>query len=192
MFGRSVLAGIFIGIGGLIYIAVSGGVLGAVLFIFSFLCIIYSDSILYTARAGWIGLEGIGWKELGIILLGNIFGVWLVSLLARGSGIGVDSAALISGRFDIPFFRVFMRGLGCGLIIDMIFWLWRDKQTTLPIIFGVPLFILASQEHSIADVLYILTAGILSWRTLLVWVLVVLGNFIGCNIRRLFIPSKKR
>lgn len=192
MFGRSVLAGIFIGIGGLIYIAVSGGVLGAVFFIFSFLCIIYSDSILYTARAGWIGLEGIGWKELGIILLGNIFGVWLVSLLARGSGIGIDSAALISGRFGIPFFRVFMRGLGCGLIIDMIFWLWRDKQTTLPIILGVPLFILASQEHSIADVFYILTAGILSWRTLLVWVLVVLGNFIGCNIRRLFIPSKKR
>lgn len=193
MFRRSVLAGIFIGIGGLIYLAVEGGILGAIFFIFSFLCILYTDSLLYTAKAGWIGLEGVGWKEMGIILLGNIFGIFLVSLLARGGGVGVDySAALISGRLDVPLFRVFMRGLGCGIIIDVVFWLYRDKQIILPIIFGIPMFILASQEHSIGDGFYILTAGCLSWRVLLSWILIVLGNFIGCNIRRFFIPSKKR
>jgi len=192
MFRRSVLAGIFIGLGGLVSLATGGGIIGAVFYIFSFLCIIYTDSLLYTAKAGWIGLEGIGWKEIGIILLGNIFGVFLISLLARAGGVGVDSAASISGRLDIPFFRVFMRGLGCGLIIDMVLWLWRDKQTLIPIFFGVPLFILASQEHSISLGFDILAAGILSWRVLLSWLLVILGNFIGCNIRRLFIPSKKR
>lgn len=192
MFRRSVLAGIFIGLGGLVSLAVGGGIIGAIFYIFSFLCIIYSDSLLYTAKVGWIGLEGIGWKEIGIILLGNLFGVFLISLLAKAGGVGVDSAALIPGRLDIPFFRVFMRGLGCGLIIDIVFWAWREKQTLIPMFFGVPMFILASQEHSISLGFDIFTAGISSWQVLLSLILVILGNFIGGNIRRFFIPSKKR
>ena len=192
MFGRSVLAGIFIGLGGLGFLAVGGGIIGACIFTFGLLCVVYSGALLYTGRAGYIGKE-LGWKDLGIILLGNVIGAWWISFLARGGGVGIDYAtALISGRLEIPFFRVFIRGLGCGLIIDIVVWLWREKQTIIPILFGVPLFILTSQLHSIAEPFYILTAGILSWRILLYWVLVVLGNFVGCNIRRLFIPSKKR
>ena len=193
MFRRSVLAGIFIGLGGLGFLAVGGGILGAIIFTFGLLCVVYSGSLLFTGRAGYIGTE-LGWKDLGVILLGNVIGAWWISFLARGGGVGVDyAAALVSGRLDIPFFRVFMRGLGCGLIIDMVVWFWREKNTIIPILFGVPLFILTSQLHSIAEPFYILTAGILSWRTLLYWVLVVLGNFVGCNIRRLLIiPSQKR
>ena len=156
------------------------------------MCVVYSGAFLYTGKAGYFGRE-LGFKELGIIILGNVFGVGIIALLSRWAGVGVDNAAaLISGRLQISLGSVFVRGIGCGLIIDIVVWLYKEKETIIPILFGVPLFILTSQLHSIAEPYYILTAGILSWRILLYWVLVVLGNFIGCNIRRLFIPSTKR
>ena len=193
MFRRSVLAGIFIGLGGLGFLAVGGGIPGAIIFTFGLLCVVYSGSLLFTGRAGYIGTK-LRWKDLGIILFGNVIGAWIVSLIARGSGVGVDyAAALVSGRLDISLFQVFMKGLGCGLIIDMVVWFWLEKNTIIPILFGVPLFILTGMLHSITEPGYIFTAGILSWRILLYWILVVFGNFIGCNIRRiLIIPSKNR
>ena len=191
MFRKSVLAGIFIGLGGLGFLCL-GGIPGAVIFAFGLLCVVYSGAFLYTGKAGYFGRE-LGFKELGIIILGNVFGVGIIALLSRWAGVGVDNAAaLISGRLQISLGSVFVRGIGCGLIIDIVVWLYKEKETIIPILFGVPLFILTSQLHSIAEPYYILTAGILSWRILLYWVLVVLGNFIGCNIRRLFIPSTKR
>ena len=61
----------------------------------------------------------------------------------------------------------------------------RDKNWLL-ILFGIPLFILLGFYHSIADAFY---ASISSIETnkqyVLYYIIIVLGNFIGCNIPRL-------
>ena len=61
----------------------------------------------------------------------------------------------------------------------------RDKNLLL-ILFGIPLFILLGFYHSIADAFYMMTASE-ELRNLFFgryWI-IVLGNFIGCNIPRL-------
>ena len=52
------------------------------------------------------------------------------------------------------------------------------------VLFGVPLFIVCGFYHSIADVTYIVAAW--KWSPALLWYypLIVLGNYVGCNVRR--------
>ena len=52
---------------------------------------------------------------------------------------------------------------------------------------GVPLFILCGFYHSIADVVYIVAAW--DWSKDLLWYypLIVVGNYVGCNVRRITI-----
>ena len=61
----------------------------------------------------------------------------------------------------------------------------RDKLW-LPLLFAVPVFILAGFYHSIADAFYICTANVMNNEIIQNnWLMTVLGNFIGCNLYRL-------
>ena len=195
MFGKSILGGILIGLGGLGYV-LSGEnkICGSVMYIFSFLAILYTESNLFTEKAGSLG-DRIRWKDLLWILLGNVLGAGFIALFSRWEGLGaVDLAATyLTGQIEsIPFLRGFCRACICGLILDTAFWIFREKESIIPVIFAAPLIIFLGQLHSIAGSYYILLAGNFSWRILLLWVIVVLGNFIGCNLRRMFMPAKKR
>ena len=62
----------------------------------------------------------------------------------------------------------------------------RDKNLLL-ILFGIPLFILLGFYHSIADAFYMMvTSSELRNEYLPRYVIIVLGNFVGCNMPRLF------
>jgi formate/nitrite transporter FocA (FNT family) len=57
----------------------------------------------------------------------------------------------------------------------------------LPLVFGVPVFILCGFAHSIADAFYFLlspTDQLLQTEVLVVYLSEVLGNFVGCNLYR--------
>jgi formate/nitrite transporter FocA (FNT family) len=61
------------------------------------------------------------------------------------------------------------------------------KGKMLPLIFGVPVFILCGFAHSIADAFYFLVSPFTQlWQTesLIVYIAEVLGNFVGCNLYR--------
>ena len=55
-FKTSIMAGICIGLGGLIFMKV-GGVIGAVMFAFGLLCVLHFAMPLYTGTAGFINLK---------------------------------------------------------------------------------------------------------------------------------------
>ena len=96
---------------------------------------------------------------------------------------------MVAARLAQGPWRVFLRAVGCGLIIDIAVWLYRTTKSTLPVLFGVPLFIVCGFYHSIADVVYIVAAW--DWSTGLLWYypLIVLGNYVGCNVRRIVLPE---
>ena len=121
-----------------------------------------------------IGLGAAGFLALGGIPGAIIFGFGLICVVLR----------IAQGPW-----RSFLRAAGCGLIIDIAVWLYKNKGNILPIVFGVPLFILCGFYHSIADVTYIVAAW--TWSPDLLWYypLIVLGNYAGCNIRRITLPS---
>ena len=57
----------------------------------------------------------------------------------------------------------------------------------LPLILGVPVFILCGFAHSIADAFYFLVSPadqVLQPAVLVVYLSEVLGNFVGCNLYR--------
>lgn len=181
---QSLFAGLLIGLAACGFLAL-GGLPGAIIFAFGLVCVVLSGVPLYTGRAGIMNDIG----GLAAIWLFNVLGCVLLGLLVMSLGgeMAERAQGIVAGRLAQGPWRSFLRGVGCGLIIDVAVWLYRSKGSVLPVLFGVPLFIVCGFYHSIADVVYIVAAG--NWDAGLLWYypLIVLGNYVGCNVRRIVI-----
>lgn len=185
----SILAGITIGIAGFGYLAV-GGLAGAVLFAFGLLTVVGYKLKLYTGTAGFVNKGEL--VDLLVILLGNIVGCLLVGLLTRASNLELQAAAqkILEVRLQNGALRCGLLGIGCGFIMTTAVTFSREKNY-LPLLFGVPLFIVCGFTHCVADAFYYLSVPIdflkLHFLEIIgVYVSIVLGNFIGCNLVRIF------
>lgn len=187
---KAFLAGILIGLGACGFLAL-GGLPGAIIFAFGLIGVVLSGAALYTGRAGVMPLKET--PALVRIWLFNILACILLGLLiwSLGGESAERAQTVVAGRLAQGPWRAFLRAVGCGLIIDLAVWLYRTTKNILPVIFGVPLFIVCGFYHSIADVVYIVAAW--NWTADLLWFypLIVLGNYVGCNVRRLVLPEQK-
>ena len=183
----SLLAGILIGLGAYGFLAL-GGIPGAVIFAFGLVGVVLSGSLLYTGKAGV--MTDIG--ALTMIWLFNVLACVVIGLLVVSIGGEPQerAQAMVDGRLAQGPWRSFLRAIGCGLIIDLSVWLYRKSNSLVPILFGVPLFIVCGFYHSIADVVYLVAAW--KWSPAILWYypVIVIGNFVGCNVRRIVIPEK--
>lgn len=182
IFLRSILAGICIGLGGAIFVKL-GGIIGAIMFAFGLLTVVHFKLPLYTGTAGFIELnKWEEYKKMFIILLGNILGCFLLAQLFDPSQ--YNGNTIIQSRINAGYGQCLLNGIGCGLIMTLIVQGGRDKNLLL-ILFGIPLFILLGFYHSIADAFYASISNIeLVKQYFLYYIIIVLGNFIGCNIPR--------
>jgi len=185
----SVMAGIAIGIAGFGYLAI-GGLAGAVLFSFGLLTVVGYKLKLYTGTAGFIARGEL--PDLLVILLGNIAGCLMVGLLTRASNMELQAAAqkILEVRLQNGALRCGLLGIGCGFIMTTAVTFAREKNYLL-LLFGVPLFIICGFTHCVADAFYYLAvpAAFLKahWLDVLgVYVSIVIGNFVGCNLVRIF------
>ncbi|MCH5328084.1 MAG: formate/nitrite transporter family protein [Coprobacter sp.] len=182
---KSVLAGFTIGIGSIMYLR-TGGVAGAVLFAFGLIVIVHYGWNLFTGQAGFSTRPGF----LALVLGFNIVGCWMASLLVAKGMNPIVETRLATGWAD-----VLLRSAGCGFIMTAsVRWAREDKW--LPLLFGVPVFILCGFPHCIADVVYYLSCptGFLrehAGEIVRVYALTVAGNFIGCNLYRVENLGKK-
>lgn len=183
----SIFAGILIGLGAYGYLAL-GGIPGAIIFAFGLVGVVLSGSNLYTGKAGV--MTDIG--ALTLIWLFNILACVLIGLLVVSIGGEPQerAQAVVDGRLAQGPWRSFLRAVGCGLIIDISVWLYRKSKSLVPVLFGVPLFIVCGFYHSIADVVYLV--GAWKWSPAILWYypVIVIGNYVGCNVRRVVIPDK--
>lgn len=187
-FQSSFLAGICIGIAGFGYLA-EKSIIGAVLFAFGLLTVVHYGLRLYTGTAGFIQKGEVG--RLFFILFGNIIGCLAVALMVRCSPMPLQATAqqILEGRLATGPFYGGVLAIGCGFIMTTAVTFARKSQN-LPLLFGVPLFIMCGFPHCVADAFYYLCvpfsfiADNLT-EVLLFYVSIVLGNFIGCNLYRL-------
>lgn len=202
VFKSSILAGITIGIAGWGYLA-NSNIIGAILFSFGLLTVVSYKMKLYTGTAGFVDFKNENGKtviakpllELLLVLGGNIIGCLLVGLLARLSPIDLTGSAqkILEGRLAIGAIRGGLLAIGCGFIMTTAVTFARKGQY-LPLLFGVPLFIICGFPHCVADAYYYLTvpfdfiANNFS-DVLLFYIAIVFGNFIGCNLYRLIMKS---
>ena len=190
----AILAGICISIGGVVNLRV-GGVAGAVLFAFGLTTVVYYGLKLYTGTAGFIRMKG-DWTMLCLVLLGNIIGCLLSAwLIAYAQPDCIEPASkILAGRLAKGPFACFLLAIGCGFIMTTAVEFAR-KGKMLPLLLGVPVFILCGFAHSIADAFYFLVSPseqVLQLSVLIVYISEVLGNFVGCNLYRwllIFEPS---
>lgn len=195
----SIFAGIAIGTAGFGFLASGvqteayGSLVGAVLFSFGLLTVVGYKLKLYTGTAGFILKNEAG--SLFLILLGNIIGCFLVSMLARITPLAVQEAAqnILELRLRTGALRCGLLGIGCGFIMTTAVHFARQKQY-LPLLFGVPLFIVCGFTHCVADAFYYLCVPVAFWKAnalhiLAVYACIVLGNLIGCNLYRIVLAK---
>lgn len=197
-FRSSIFAGIAIGTAGFGFLAAGlqtayGSLAGAVLFSFGLLTVVGYKLKLYTGTAGFISRTEVG--DLFLILLGNIAGCLCVSLLARVSPLEIQVAAqkVLQLRLDTGALRCGLLAIGCGFIMTTAVNFARKGQY-LPLLFGVPLFIVCGFPHCVADAFYFLCvpfafikAHFLSVMGL--YICIVLGNLAGCNLYRIVLSK---
>ena len=188
MVRQSLFAGILIGLGACGFLAL-GGIPGAIIFAFGLVGVVLSGVPLYTGRAGVMPLRET--HKLVLIWLFNVLGCILLGLLmmSLGGEPAERAQSVVDGRLAQGPWRSFLRAVGCGLIIDISVWLYKTSKSLVPVLFGVPLFIVCGFYHSIADVVYLVAAW--KWSPAILWYypVIVLGNWAGCNLRRLVLPA---
>ena len=180
----AIIAGICISIGCVVNLRV-GGVAGAVLFAFGLLAVVHYKLKLYTGTAGFIRAKG-DWSMLGTVLLGNIIGCALTALACTYAQPDIlpPDFAIVQSRLAKGPWACFLLAIGCGFIMTTAVQFGREGKF-LPLLFGVPVFILCGFAHSVADAFYFLAVPELySIDLLIVYIAEVLGNFVGCNLYR--------
>lgn len=188
-FKSAILAGICIALGGTVFLKV-GGIIGAVLFSFGLLTVVHYNLKLYTGTAGFIRVNKADeWVKLVTILLGNIIGCLLMSMLIKASCYDwtfESATAIIQKRIEVGAFGCGLLAICCGFIMTTAVQFGREGKF-LPLLFGVPLFIMCGFTHSIADAFYFLCnplSVVGSTDVLIIYLCEVVGNFIGCNLYR--------
>lgn len=193
-FFSAVMAGFAIGAGGFCY-ATLGGVAGAVLFTFGLLTVVHYRWKLYTGVIGFIE----HWSEVGptfVVLLGNIVGCLLIALMAKCSPGSVCESAgnILAARLSTGALKCGVLAIGCGFVVTTAVTFGRQDKW-LPLLFGVPLFIVCGFPHCIADAFYYLAApwSSFSWSIVPLYLCIVAGNFLGCNLSRLvLLPARQK
>ena len=185
----SVLSGIAIGTAGFGYLASGKDIVGAVLFAFGLATVVHYSLKLYAGTAGFIRRGELG--TLFLILFFNLVGCALMGLMARCSPLPLQETAqgILEGRLAMGALRGGVLSIGCGFIMTTAVTFARQDKM-LPLIFGVPLFIVCGFPHCVADGFYYLCVPLAyiadHWQeVLLFYVSIVAGNFIGCNLYRL-------
>jgi len=183
----SILAGICIGIAGMGYL-IEKNIIGEVLFAFGLLAVVHYGLKLYTGTAGFIKRNEFG--QLIIILMGNIVGCILMSLLVRCSPMPIQETAqaVLTARLASGGIMCGLLAIGCGFIMTTAVTFGRQGKF-LPLLFGVPLFIVCGFPHCIADAFYYSCVPLQflgeHWMEVLpLYILIVAGNFVGCNLSR--------
>ena len=189
----SLFAGVLIAIAGWGFLA--NPVLGMFLFCVGLIAVVKYQTRLYTGTAGFLS----SWRDIPsllLILLGNIVGCLAVASVALVSPLPLGEAAIkvISSRLAVGWWGTGLLAIGCGLLMSLAVDFARknrDFSDWLPLLFAVPAFILCGFPHCVADAfyccVYLFSASDIPWLSLAAYYgAIVLGNFIGCNIYRLF------
>lgn len=184
LFLSSILAGLCISIGCIINLQI-GGVIGAILFTFGLITVVHYKYSLYTGTAGFID----SWKSflnLIYILIFNIIGcfgtAYLISIAIPDLQDKVIT--IIQNRESQEIWSAMIRGIFCGFLMTTAVKFGRENKW-LPLLWAVPVFILAGFYHSIADAFYIGLSQTQSIQVYYNWGMTIIGNFIGCNLYRL-------
>ena len=191
-FLNAVLSGIFIGIGGTIYLACPSSIVGAFLFTIGLMMIVCYGFSLYTGAIGYLVNHGKDFFQylgnLFFIWTGNFLGCFAVGTAIRGTRtfpkIDEKIASVCTEKLTDSWSSLFVLAIFCGLLMYMAVETYRREELPPIFRFGglflcISVFIMSGFEHCIADMYYFSLGNVWSWNTLFVTLLLTLGNSVG-------------
>ena len=196
IFREAIFAGVLIAVAGYGFLA--GKAVGMFLFILGLAAVVSYKLKLYTGTVGFVTVKEI--SSLVVVLLGNILGCFLVSWIAKiDTVMDIQAAAqsVLQSRMQLGWLACGIKAIGCGILMSVAVHFARKGKEFghwVPLLFAVPLFIHCGFPHCVADAFYYSCVPFEfikdhAFQTLIVYVSIVLGNLIGCNLYRIVLPD---
>ena len=188
LFAGAVLAGVSIGLGGLVFLSVDDRYLGAALFTVGLFTVCVFGLVLFTGKVCYVFQNGKDYAlDLPVIWLGNLAGTGLTALCASATraapALSEKAAALCQTKLGDTLLSLFFLGMLCNVFIYIAVEGFKnaphDPGRYLALIFGVMAFILCGTEHCVADMFYFWMAGVWSGRAAVCILIITLGNCAG-------------
>ncbi len=191
---KSIFAGIMIGIAGTVYLRVDNNLFGAFLFSIGLLVICMYGMNLFTGKIGYILINKFNYiYELLITIVGNFIGTFLVArlvLLTRFKNISDKAVDLVNLKLNDNLLSIFILSMLCGILMYIAVNNYKKINNEIGkyscIFMCVMVFILSGFEHSIANMYYISVANLLSFKSLLYILIMLLGNSVGSILIALY------
>lgn len=191
---KSIFAGIMIGIAGTVYLRVNNNLFGSFLFSIGLLVICMYGMNLFTGKVGYILINKFNYiYELLITIVGNFIGTFLVArlvLLTRYKSISDKAFELVNLKLNDNLLSIFILSMLCGILMYIAVNNYKKINNEIGkyscIFMCVMVFILSGFEHSIANMYYISVANLLSLKSLLYILVMLLGNSVGSILIALY------
>lgn len=191
VFLKSVLAGVFIGIGGTVFLMADSKLVGAILFSVGLFTICTMKFNLFTGKVCYALDNNMDYNiNLILIWAGNLVGTFLVALLESFTRLDIQEKAmsLCQTKLDDSLVSILILSFFCNLLIYLAVEGFKSIQDPvgkyLSILFGVVVFIMCGFEHCVANMYYFSIANMWSTQTIMYLLVMTIGNALG----GLFIP----
>lgn len=180
---RSLLAGVMIGIGGIVYLSCDNRYVGAILFSVGLYAIIALKLNLFTGKVGYaihdkdlaVHLPLIwGWNCIGSIITGRA-----ITLPRAAPSLIEKATALCDAKLNDNLLSVFVLSCLCGALMFVAVEGYKRTSNPLIVIMAIAVFILSGFEHCVANMVYFTIANQWSWTALGYVGIMTLGNAAG-------------
>ena len=188
LFLYAVLAGMSISIGGIVFLALDSKVLGAVFFSIGLFMVLVFGFNLFTGKVCYLFNNPPSYiLDLLIIIIGNLVGAIICGLLVQATRIGdaasAKAAAMCATKLGDSPWSIFILAIFCNIMIFAAVDNFKnnphDFGKYLGILLAIPVFILCSFEHCVANMFYITAGNAWSGKAILYLIVMILGNTVG-------------
>lgn len=196
---KAYLAGLLIGLGGLVYLSVENKVIGSFLFSLGLVGVLVLSADLYT---GWVSKP---WKyknpaQMLEVFIMNYMGALTIAVLTWTKPQIVEAAKILANnKLDTNLIQWFVSSVICGFFIAIAVRGWDALQIGLEkvepcyllVVLGVMGFICCGSDHVIADIYYFSAGMMINAQSIFRIFLCAFGNMIGGLVIGLLLKPEK-
>ena len=185
----AIMAGVFIAMGGVVFLSLNNKIVGAFMFSLGLFAVCTLKYNLFTGKVGYLFCNDVKtylpWCLM--VWVGNLVGSIIVAELVRltrvAPGIIEKSTKLVQVKADDTLISLFVLGIFCNIMVvhavDQYLNNPHEIGKYLGIIMSIMVFILCGFEHCIADMFYIQMARMWNSQTIIALIVITLGNVLG-------------
>lgn len=180
MIYRSILAGVFISVGGIAYLN-NPNIIGAVLFSIGIIAVIVTQSKLFTGMIGFVECSFNSWMSVLEVLVSNFATAGLLGIVYNVCAkpeVVQTANTIMYNKLHQPWYAQIFMAIICGICIYLCV---RFKECNNNVLIALPIavFIMSGAHHCIADTFYFGVSLYNDVAFLPYIIRVIIGNSIG-------------